>query len=186
MAAAGVDAPIQARNVIKDDGDGRRGARQRQRAPGERSPTPRPGLIPAASLAAIEGLHRHPTAREVIGLGALGVNGAMLGYEMLTRVPKMARGRGGRVRLRIAARVAGRFRRCPAHSGLRATPIPSVRPSHSAAALTAGRTRASMPRRMAGWRSLLVLRVAWPWRSPPPSASRRLPPTPTCRVSMTC
>ncbi|MCW2920853.1 MAG: hypothetical protein JWL76_727 [Thermoleophilia bacterium] len=91
MAAAGVDALIQARNVIKDDGEGakRRGNPKSSWGTVAYAAT---GLIPAASLRSLRGLHRAPSTHEIFGLGALGVNAAMLGYETVHRVPKMVRG----------------------------------------------------------------------------------------------
>jgi hypothetical protein len=91
MAAAGVDTLIQARNVLKDGGEGaeRRGNEKSTWGTVAYAAT---GLIPAASLKAVRGLHRHPEAREVAALGLLGVNTAVLGYEAVSRAPKMARG----------------------------------------------------------------------------------------------
>ncbi len=91
MAAAGVDALIQARNVIKDGGDGaeRRGNAKSSWGTVAYAAT---GLLPAASLRALRGLHRAPTTNEVIAVAALGINAGMLGYETVTRVPKMVRG----------------------------------------------------------------------------------------------
>lgn len=91
MAAAGVDALIQARNTIKDDGAGAE-ARGNAKSSWGTVAYAATGLIPAASLKALRGLHRSPTVQEVIGVGALGVNAAMLGYETITRVPKIAEG----------------------------------------------------------------------------------------------
>lgn len=91
MAAAGVDAGIQARNVLVDDGAG---AEQRgnTRSSWGSVAYAATGLIPAASLRALRGLHRHPSVHEVVALGALGVNGGVLGYELVTRTPAILRG----------------------------------------------------------------------------------------------
>jgi hypothetical protein len=91
MAAAGVDATIQARNVIKDGGEGaeRRGNAKSTWGTVAYAAT---GLLPAASLRALRGLHRAPSTHEILGLGALGVNAAMLGYETIHRVPRIVRG----------------------------------------------------------------------------------------------
>lgn len=91
MAAAGVDALIQARNVIKDDGEGakRRGNATSTWGTVAYAAT---GLLPAASIRSLRGLHRAPSTHEVLGVAALGVNAAMLGYETVHRVPKMVRG----------------------------------------------------------------------------------------------
>jgi len=91
MAAAGVDTLIQARNTMVDGGDGseRRG---NQRSSWKSVAYAATGLIPGSSLRAIKGLHSHPSAREVVALGGLGVNATVLGYEVLTRGPKIARG----------------------------------------------------------------------------------------------
>jgi hypothetical protein len=51
------------------------------------------GLLPAVSLGALRGLHRHPSAHEVASLAALGVNAGVLGYELVTRSPDIVRGR---------------------------------------------------------------------------------------------
>ncbi len=91
MGAAGVDALIQARNTLKDDGAGAE-ERGNARSSWGTVAYAATGLLPAASLKALRGLHRSPSTHEVLGLGALGVNAAMLGYETVTRTPKMARG----------------------------------------------------------------------------------------------
>jgi hypothetical protein len=91
MAAGGLDTAVQLRNVLKDDGEGaeRRGNPRSSWGSVAYAAT---GLLPATSLRALRGLHRSPSTHEVIGLGALGVNAAVLGYETVTRVPKMATG----------------------------------------------------------------------------------------------
>jgi hypothetical protein len=91
MAAGGVDTLIQARNTVQDGGAG---AQERGNAESNWGTVAyaATGLLPAASIRALRGLHRHPNAREVASLAALGVNAAMLGYETITRVPKMVRG----------------------------------------------------------------------------------------------
>lgn len=91
MGAAGLDALIQARNTLVDDGAGAE-ARGNARSDWGTVAYAATGLLPAASLTALRGLHRSPSVNEVIALTALGVNGAMLGYETVTRVPKMAQG----------------------------------------------------------------------------------------------
>jgi drug/metabolite transporter (DMT)-like permease len=83
MAAAAVDTFIQGRNVAMGT-DGSSAGTIAYAAT---------GLIPAASLAALQGFHRHPSKQEVVALAALAVNGAVLGYELATRGPDMARGR---------------------------------------------------------------------------------------------
>ena len=91
MGAAGVDTLIQARNTLTDGGAG---AEERGNAKSSWGTVAyaATGLLPAASLRALRGLHRSPTTQEVIGLGALGVNAAMLSYETVTRAPKIAQG----------------------------------------------------------------------------------------------
>lgn len=83
MAAAAVDTLIQGRNVAMGEGESSAGSIAYAAT----------GLIPAASLAALHGFHRHPSKREVVALAALAVNGAVLGYELITRGPDMVRGR---------------------------------------------------------------------------------------------
>jgi drug/metabolite transporter (DMT)-like permease len=83
MAAAAVDTFIQSRNLARGEGESAAGTIAYAAT----------GLIPAASLAALHGFHRHPSKREVVALAALAVNGAVLGYELITRGPDMVRGR---------------------------------------------------------------------------------------------
>lgn len=92
VVAAGVDAAIQARNVLVDGGVGAE-ARGNERSDWGTVAYAATGMIPAASLGAIRGLHRHPSRQEVAALGALAVNGGMLGYELVTRGGDMVRGR---------------------------------------------------------------------------------------------
>jgi hypothetical protein len=91
MAASGVDTAIQGRNVLKDGG---RGAEQRggQRSTWGTVAYAATGLIPAASIAALEGLHRHPSSHELAGLAIFAANGGMLGYEVAHRGGKIMRG----------------------------------------------------------------------------------------------
>lgn len=91
MGSAGVDTLIQARNTIKDGGEGAT-ERGNARSSWGTVAYAATGMLPAASLRSLRGLHRTPSTHEVIGLGALGVNTAMLGYETMTRVPKMVQG----------------------------------------------------------------------------------------------
>ena len=88
MVAAGVDTAVQARNLVAGD-EQRRGVEES--TPGTLAYAAT-GLIPGASVGALAGLHRHPARAEVLGLGLLAVNGAMLGYELFTRVPKIIDG----------------------------------------------------------------------------------------------
>jgi hypothetical protein len=91
MAAAGVDTAIQGRNALKDDGHG---AKERGNARSTLGTTAyaATGLIPAASLAALRGLHPQPSRNELASLAILAANGGMLGYEAVHRVPKLMRG----------------------------------------------------------------------------------------------
>jgi hypothetical protein len=92
MVASAVDASIQARNVIVDDG---RGAQKRGNPRSTTGTTAyaATGLIPAASFAALRGLHMGASRSELAGLGILAANGGMLGYEILHRGPKIAQGK---------------------------------------------------------------------------------------------
>ena len=91
VGAGALDTAIQARNVLKDDGAGaeRRGHDRSSWGTVAYAAT---GLIPAASLKALRGLHRHPSPNEVAALSVLAVNGAMVGYETVTRAPKALQG----------------------------------------------------------------------------------------------
>ena len=91
MAAGGLDTAIQARNVLKDDGEGAKERGNPQSTWGTVAYAAT-GLIPAASLRAVRGLHRHPAKQEIAALSLLGVNAAVLGYETVTRAPKMVTG----------------------------------------------------------------------------------------------
>ena len=91
MGASAVDAAIQGRNVIKDGGKGAE-ERGNPRSTIGTTAYAATGLIPAASLAAIRGLHPHPTRGEIAGLAMLAANGGMLGYELVPRGPKILKG----------------------------------------------------------------------------------------------
>lgn len=88
MVAAGIDTAIQGRNLIVGDED-RRGAKESTLGTMAYAAT---GLIPPVALGALAGLHRHPARSELVGLGLLGLNGAVLGYEVAHRAPRIARG----------------------------------------------------------------------------------------------
>jgi hypothetical protein len=92
MAASGVDTAIQGRDVLKDDG---RGAERRggQRSTWGTVAYAATGLIPAASIAALGGLHSHPSSHELAGLAIFAANGGMLGYEVAHRGPKILQGK---------------------------------------------------------------------------------------------
>lgn len=91
VGAGALDTAIQARNVVKDDGRGakRRGNHKSDWGSVVYAAT---GLIPGASLRALRGLHPSASVVEKLGVAVLGVNGTVLGYEILHRVPKMAHG----------------------------------------------------------------------------------------------
>lgn len=91
MYAGGMDTLIQARNVIADGGAGAE-ERGHPKSDAGSIAYAATGLIPAASIAALAGLHRHPSKREVVGLGLLALNAGVLGYELVTRVPKIMQG----------------------------------------------------------------------------------------------
>lgn len=92
VGAAGLDTAIQARNVLADGGDGAV-ARGNERSTWGTVAYAATGMIPAASLGAIRGLHRHPSRQEVAALTALAANGGMLGYELVSRGADMVGGR---------------------------------------------------------------------------------------------
>lgn len=91
MAAGGVDTAIQARNTIKDDGTGAEERGNPKSSVGTIAYAAT-GLLPAASIAAMHGLHPHPSRREVAALALLGLNAGVMGYELVNRLPKMVRG----------------------------------------------------------------------------------------------
>lgn len=91
MLAGATDTLIQARNVVRDDGAGAK-KRGNERSTWGTVAYAATGVVPAVSVAAIRGLHRHPNRREVAALGLLALNTAVLGYELVTRLPKIARG----------------------------------------------------------------------------------------------
>ena len=91
MAAAAVDTLIQSRNVAVDRGDGSEARGNPKSHPGTIAYAAT-GLVPAASLAAYVGLHRHPSHAQLAGAALLALNGAILGYELVSRGPDIVRG----------------------------------------------------------------------------------------------
>lgn len=91
MMFGGVDTAVQGRNVLVDGG---KGAEERGNAKSSAGTVAyaATGLIPAASIAALAGLHRHPSKREVVGLSLLALNAGVMGYELVHRVPRMVKG----------------------------------------------------------------------------------------------
>ncbi len=92
LAASGVDTAIQAYDTIQGP-DGGEVARGNAKADWGTVAYAATGMIPAASLRALEGLHANPTRGELVALGALAVNGGMLGYEVLRRGKDIVHGK---------------------------------------------------------------------------------------------
>ena len=91
MAAAAVDTTIQTYDALVDGGAAAQ-RRGNDRADLGTIAYAATGLIPGASLRAIDGLHPHPSKQELAGLASLAVNSGVLGYEALTRIPKIRAG----------------------------------------------------------------------------------------------
>lgn len=91
MAAGGLDTAIQSYDAVHDGGRAAERRGNDRAGPGSIAYAAT-GLIPAVSLGAVKGLHLQPSRAEVAALALLGVNGAVLGYELVTRGPKIARG----------------------------------------------------------------------------------------------
>lgn len=82
MAAAGVDTAIQSGEVLTGRGEGTPGTVAYAAT----------GLIPATSIAAYAGIDKKAPLRAKAGAGLLALNGAVLGYELLTRGPRILSG----------------------------------------------------------------------------------------------
>jgi hypothetical protein len=91
MLAGGVDTIIQGRNVLVDGGSGAE-ERGNPRSSVGSIAYAATGLIPAASIAALDGLHAHPSRREMAALALLAVNGGVMGYELIHRLPRIVKG----------------------------------------------------------------------------------------------
>jgi hypothetical protein len=91
MYAGGLDTIIQGRNLLVDGGTGAQERGNTRSSIGSVAYAAT-GLIPAASIAALGGLHAHPSRREIAGLALLAVNGGMMGYELVHRVPRIVQG----------------------------------------------------------------------------------------------
>jgi hypothetical protein len=91
MYAGGLDTAIQIRDELVDGGKGAEERGNPKSSIGTIAYAAT-GLIPAVSIAALAGLHRHPSRQEMLGLGLLGLNGAVFGYELVHRVPRIAKG----------------------------------------------------------------------------------------------
>lgn len=91
MLAGGVDTAIQGRNLLVDGGKGAQERGNTRSSIGSVAYAAT-GLIPAASIAALGGLHAQPSRREIAGLALLAVNGGVMGYELARRLPRIARG----------------------------------------------------------------------------------------------
>lgn len=91
MAAGGLDTAIQGYDLVRDGGKGaeRRGNNRATLGTLAYAAT---GLIPAVSLGAVRGLHLHPSAPEAAGLALFALNSSVLGYELVHRVPRIAKG----------------------------------------------------------------------------------------------
>lgn len=91
IASAAVDTAIQSRNLLLD-GPGDAEARGAEPSTLGTIAYAATGVIPAASMRALRGAHLHASRSEVVALTALGANAGVLGYEVVTRVPRMLQG----------------------------------------------------------------------------------------------
>lgn len=90
MMAGGADTLVQSRNVIAGgDGPEERGNPHSDKGSIAYAAT---GLIPAASVGVFATLKPGTGHRDVVGLGLLALNTGVLGYELITRGPKIASG----------------------------------------------------------------------------------------------
>lgn len=88
VASAAVDATIQTHNLFDTDEEQRTGSESTVGS----TVYAATGLIPGASLGVLAQLRRMPSSSEAAGLGLVAVNSAMLGYELVHRVPRIANG----------------------------------------------------------------------------------------------